>query len=341
MGTAEKKIMHHRLSALQLAEALGNVSEVCRRRGISRTQFYEYKKRFQTHGIEGLKDLPPIHKSHPQTTPPEVVAKLLDWAAKHPTWGCVRMSLQLKLEGISVSSPTIQAILNKQGLGSRYQRLLKLEERALREKFSLTAEQIAAIEKANPCYRERHIESKRPGELLAQDTFYVGQIKGVGKVYLQAVVDTYGSYAFGYLHTGKLPEHAAAVLHNDVLPRYKRWGLRVQAVLTDNGREYCGKDHHPYELYLALNDLEHRRTKVKHPQTNGFVERFNRTVLDEFFRKAFREKLYTSVDPLQRDLEKWLRFYNEERPHQGYRNLGRRPIETVLSFVKVSGRKAS
>lgn len=112
-------------------------------------------------------------------------------------------------------------------------------------------------------------------------------------------------------------------------------------MLTDNGREYCGKEHHPYELYLALNDIEHRRTKVKSPQTNGFVERFNRTVLDEFFRKAFREKLYTSVDPLQRDLEKWLRFYNEERPHQGYRNLGRRPIETVLSFVKVSGRKAS
>lgn len=211
----------------------------------------------------------------------------------------------------------------------------------MREKFDLAAEQIAAIEKANFCYRERHIESKRPGELLAQDTFYVGQIKVVGKVYLQAVVDTYGSHAWEYLHTGKLPEHAAAILHNDVLRRHQRWGLKVQAILTDNGLEFCGKGHHPYELYLALNDIEHRRTKVKSPQTNGFVERFNRTVLDEFFRKAFREKLYTSVDPLQWDLDKWLRFYNEERPHQGYRNLGRRPIETVLSFVKVSGRKAN
>jgi len=342
MTVAEKKVVRHRLSALELAEVLGNVSEVCRRRGISRSQFYEYKRRFQTHGLEGLKDLPPVHKTHPMTTPPETVRKILDLSMKNPMWGCVRLSNQLRLMGVSVSSPTIQNILIKQGLASRYDRLLKLEQRAAKEKLELTAEQVRAIEKANPCFRERHVESSRPGQLLAQDTFYVGHLKGVGKVYLQAVVDTYGSYAFAYLHTAKVPEHAALVLHNDVLPQYRRWGLKVSAVLTDNGREYCGTERHPYELYLALNDIEHRTTKVNRPRTNGFVERFNRTVLDEFLRPAFRETFYESVAALQKDLDKWLKFYNRERPHQGYRNLGKRPIDTVLAFAKqASGKKPS
>ena len=341
MTIAEKKVVHHRLSALELAKALGNVSETCRRRGICRSQFYEYKRRFQTHGLEGLKDLPPIHKTHPMTTPPETVRKVLDLSMKNPMWGCVRLSDQLRLMGVSVSSPTIQNILIKNGMASRYDRLLKLEQRAATEKLDLTAEQIRAIEKANPCFRERHVESKRPGELLAQDTFYVGQLKGVGKVYLQAVVDTYGSYAFAYLHTAKVPEHAALVLHNDILPQYQKWGLKVGAVLTDNGREFCGTESHPYEVYLALNDIQHRRTKVKSPRTNGFVERFNRTVLDEFLRPAFRQRFYTSVKALQKDLDKWLKFYNQERPHQGYRNLGKRPIDTVLRFVKLSAKKPS
>ena len=334
MTTAEKKLARKRLSILELAEKLGNVSEACRKRGISRSQFYEYKRRFQTHGFEGLVDLPPIPHSHPQTTPQEVVEKILDRSLLHPMWGCNRLSDQLQLEGISVSGPTIQKILEKNGMGSKYERLLTLEEKVLSKEVELTPEQVKAIEKANPCFKERHVESSRPGELLCQDTFMVGIFKGVGKVYLQAVVDTYGSYAFGYLHTGKLPEHSAFVLHNDVLPQYEEWGLEVKAVLTDNGREYCGREHHPYELYLALNDIEHRKTKVNSPKTNGFVERFNRTVLDEFFRPVLRRKFYGSIEALQKDLDEWLRHYNRERTHQGYRNRGKRPIDTIKEFVK-------
>jgi transposase InsO family protein len=332
--TPEEKIAHHRLSVLQLAEALGNVSVACKQRGISRTKFYEYKRRFQTHGIAGLKDLPPIHKSHPQTTPPEIVEKILELSLANPTWGCVRLSDHLKLQGISVSSPTIQNILIKHDIGSRYQRLLKLEEKAAQEAIPLNAEQVALIEKANPAFRERHIESSRPGELLAQDTFFVGTLKGVGRVYLHAIVDTFSSAAFGFLHTSKQPEAAVAVLHNEALPFYEQQGIPVNAVLTDNGREFCGKDTHPYELYLALNDIEHRRTQVRHPQTNGFIERFNRTVLDEFFRTAFRTKMYESVEALQADLDAWLIYYNAERPHQGYRNRGRRPLDTIKEYLK-------
>ena len=219
-------------------------------------------------------------------------------------------------------------------MGTRFQRLLKLEEQHLQAGLALSQEQIAAIEKANPVFRERHVESSRPGELLSADTFLVGHFKGIGKVYLPTAVDTYGSYAFGFLHTSKQPEAAVALLHNDVLPFYQQRDLAVSAVLTDNGREFCGKDTHPYELYLALNEIEHRRTKVRTPQTNGFVERFQRTVLEEFFIPALRTTFYETVAALQDDLDRWLLFYNTERPHQGYRNLGRRPIETVDLFLQ-------
>lgn len=133
------------------------------------------------------------------------------------------------------------------------------------------------------------MESGAPGELLSADTFFVGTLKGVGKVYLHAVVDT-----FGFLHVSKQPEAAVAVLHNDVLPFYRNLDLPVKAVLTDNGREFCGTEKHPYELYLDLNGIEHRRTKVRSPKTNGFVERFNGTVLDEFFRVKMRKTFYAA-----------------------------------------------
>ena len=331
---AETKIAHQRLSLLELAQNLGNVAEACRQRDVSRTQFYEYKRRFQTHGLAGLKDLPPIHHSHPQTTPVEVVDKLLALSIDSPTRGCNWLHDRLQLEGISVSAPTIQGILNKHSMGSRYDRLLKLEARAVEQEIELTPQQVAWIEKANPAFRERHVESRRPGELLSQDTFYVGRLKGVGKVYLHAVVDTFSSYAFGYLHTSKQPEAAALVVHNDVMPFYQAHDLTVGAILTDNGREFCGTETHPYEPYLSLNEIEHRRTKVRSPQTNGFIERFNRTVLDEFFRIVFRTTFYESVETLQADFDAWLVTYNTERPHQGYRNMGRRPIETIMLYLE-------
>jgi transposase InsO family protein len=324
-----EKIARHRLSVLELAQALGNVSEACRQRQMTRTQFYDYKRRFELQGLAGLKDLPPIHKTHPQTTAPEVVEQILALSLQHPAWGCVRLSAALKRQGVSVSSPTIQTILIKHQMGSKFERLLKLEAQVASEPVDLSAEQLAALEEQNPCLKERHVESSRPGELLSQDTFLVGSFKGVGKVYLHTVVDTYGSYAFGFLYPGRVPEAAATVLHNDVLPFYQERGLSVGAVLTDNGREFCGTDTHPFELYLALNDIEHRRTQVAHPYTNGFVERFHRTVKDEFFAIALRERFYEAVEPLQADLDRWLDHYNTERPHLGYRNQGQTPLDFV------------
>ncbi len=330
---SEKKIMRHKASVLELASVLGNVAEACRRRGVSRTQFYEWKRRFQTHGLEGLRDMPPIVKHHPFTTPPEVVERIKELALLYPSRGCGYLESLLEAEGRSVSKVTIQKILDEHGLGKRYDRWLALEKQNAEQPIELSAEQIAFLEKQNPQFRERHVESSKPGELLNQDTFYVGRLKGVGKVYLHAVVDTCSSHAFGFLHTNKKPEAAVAVVHNDVLPFYKKLGLKVENILTDNGTEFKGTDLHPFEVYLELNDIKHRTSRIRRPQTNGFIERFNRTVLDEFFRVVFREKAFESVADLQNDLDKWLAFYNTERPHQGYRNMGRTPIETIKKFM--------
>lgn len=337
----EVKIARQRMSVLELGAKLKNVSEACRRRGITRTQFYEYKKRFETFGLEGLVDLPPIPKNHPQTTKPEIVEKICDLALKHASRGCNYLEHLLRLEGIQVSAVTIQKILNDHELGTKLERCLALEARATDKGFELSPEQLAFLEKQNPAFRERHVESTRPGELLSQDTFLVGVIKGLGKVYLHAIVDMFNSYAFGFLHTSKQPEPAAALIHNDVVPFYADHDLSVHAVLTDNGREYCGKETHPFELMLALYGIEHRTTRIRSPQTNGFVERFHRTVSDEFFKVKMREVLYTDLETLQADLDDWLLHYNRERPHLGYRNRGRRPHRSLLDYLAERAARAA
>lgn len=123
-------------------------------------------------------------------------------------------------------------------------------------------------------------------------------------IYLQAVIDTYVSYSFGKLYTSKLPETAADILYDKVLSFYEEHKFKVEHVLTDNGREYCGKPMvHPYQIFLELYDIGHRRTKVVTPRTNGFVKRFNRNILDEFFRETFRTKLH--ICPLKSSRQTW------------------------------------
>jgi transposase InsO family protein len=151
---------------------------------------------------------------------------------EHPAYGCNRIEALLMLEGRRVSAITIQKLLNERDLGTRGQRWLALERQNAEATIEFSPEQAAFLEKQNPCFRERHVESSAPGELLCADTFFVGHLKGVGKVYLHAVVDTHGSCAFGFLHVSKQPEAAVAVavLHNDVLPFYRELDLPVRAL---------------------------------------------------------------------------------------------------------------
>jgi len=318
-----------KLSMLELAQELRSVSEACRIMGYSRSQFYEIKRAFQTGGLTALLDKAPIPGSTPHKIPDGLEQEIIELSIEHPAWGQQRIADEMALREKVVSATTVRNAWIRNELETRYKRMLTLEKRSSKKNFKLSEEQIRLLEKHNPEYAERHVKTLYPGYLLCQDTFYVGTLKGVGRLYLQAVVDTYSSFAFAKLYTSKIAITAADMMNDRVLPFFSKESISINAVLTDNGKEYKGKhEEHPYELFLALNDIEHRFTKVGTPRTNGFVERFNRTVLDEFFREAFRKKFYPSVEELQVDLDKWIDHYNHERPHRGYRNQGRRPNET-------------
>lgn len=328
-----EKLALQRLRVLQLAESLGNISQACRQGGMDRTSFYDWKRRYQTHGLEGLMDLPPIPKSHPLTTPDHVKQAILDLSLSNPAWGCKRLEQELRAQGVKTSNYVIQRVLVKAGLGTQFDRYLRLEEKAL-EGVELPVEVLRRLERLNPCFKERHVESQKPGELVSFDTFYVGLFKGVGKVYLFTAVDTFGSYAFGTLATERTARRAAELLYGQAVPFYQAHGLELVAVLTDNGSEFVGTPDHPFEALLLALGIEHRRTRVKRPQTNGFVERFHRTVLEEFFRVELRKRAFDTLEDLEQALQQWICRYNVQRPHQGYRNNGNTPYQTVERFAE-------
>lgn len=327
--TTEEKVIRHKISLLELAKELNNVSKACKMIGYSRQQFYEIKRNYQIHGIEGLIDkIPGCKGPHPNRVSEEIEKAIMDHSLEFPTHGPLRVSQELSLKGIQVSSSGVRGVWSRHNLLSRYDRLLRLEKHVMGRKITLTDDQIKLLERFSPEFRERHIRVSHVGELVAVDTFFIGTLKGVGRVYLQSVIDCFSRYAWARLYPNKLPVTAVQILNNDVLPFFEKHKVKIKTILSDNGREFCGReDRHPYELFLQLEDIEHRTTKVRRPQSNGFVERFHRTLLDEHLRIMGRKKFYESIDEMQKDLDDYLKQYNQERPHQGRNMKGRTPYQ--------------
>ena len=293
-----KKIARRKLSLLELAQELGNVSKACRIAGYSRQQFYEIRRNFQMYGAEGFLDcMPGARGPHPNRVASEVEEAILAHALARRTHGAQRVADELMLRGVQVSSGGVRGVWIRNGLKTRHERLLRLEKTVRESDFELTEEQILALERFDPEYRERHIEVNKTGELVAVDTFFAGTLKGVGKVYIQTVPDCFSRHVWARLYTSKMPVTAVQILNNHVLPFFEEHGARVETVLSDNGREYCGReycgreDRRPYELFLQLEEIEHRRTKVGRPQSNGFIQRFHRTLLDEHLRVGGEDHL--------------------------------------------------
>lgn len=327
--TIKNKSARRKLNLLEIAKDLNNVSEACRRIGYSRQQFYEIRRNFQTYGAEGLLDrIPGCRGPHPNRVDPEIEQKILEYSLKYPTHGCLRVAQQLALQGIEVSSGGVRGTWIRNKLLSKHDRLLMLEDHYRQKRIKLTEEQIRVLEKFSPEFRERHIITRFPGDLVAVDTFMVGSLKGVGRIYLQTAIDCYSRYSWGRLYTNKMPVTAVQILNNDVLPFFEKHGISVRTILSDNGREYCGRpDHHPYELFLQLEGIEHRTTKVRRPQSNGFVERMHKTLLDEHFRIMGRKKFYETAEEMQKDLDTYLELYNTRRTHQGRNMKGMTPLQ--------------
>ena len=334
-------IIKHKAGLINLAEELGNVSKACKVMGVSRDTFYRYQELVEEDGIDSLisqsRRTPNLKHRVDEATEQSVIES----AIEYPAYGQHRTSNELRKKGVFVSGSGVRSVWLRHNLENFKKRLKALEEKVANDGIILSDAQVAALEK------KKHddeacgeIETQHPGYLGSQDTFYVGNLKGVGRIYQQTFVDTYSKVAFARLYTTKTPITTADMLNDKVLPYFERYDLPMLRILTDRGTEYCGRvDHHDYQLYLAINDIDHTKTKAMSPQTNGICERFHKTILNEFYQITFRKKLYSTMEELQKDLDDWMDSYNNHRTHQGKICLGRTPFETLLDGKTVWAEK--
>ena len=332
MLQSNERIVKHKIGLLNLAEELSNVSKACKIMGLSRDTFYRYKAAVENGGLEALVDKnrrkPNLKNRVDEATESAVVA----YAVEQPSHGQVRASNELRKQGVFISPSGIRSVWVRNQLSCFKDRLRALEEKMSKENMILTESQVQALEKKkDDDLVSGEIETAHPGYLGSQDTFYVGTLKGVGRIYQQTFVDTYSKIAFAKLYTTKTPITSADLLNDRVLPFFEDHQLPLLRILTDRGTEYCGKaESHDYQLYMAINDIDHTKTKARSPQTNGICERFHKTVLQEFYQITFRKKIYSTLEELQTDLDEWLFYYNNERTHQGKMCCGRTPLETLV-----------
>ncbi len=315
--TLEDSVLRHRLTVLQRAAALGNVSQACREFGISRTLFYRWRKRFTRYGQDGLLPRPTRPSRWPRQATPALEHAVVAYALLWPTHGPARIAAQLRQPrwgGWQVSASGVYGIFCRRGLRTRWERLTRLEAHSAVTVGLLT-------ERTRKRLSHPRVEAQQPGDPVCIDAFYIGKLKGVGKVWQLTACDAACSYAIATVVPRVTGQAAVHFLRTHVVPIYQRAGHRIRAVLTDGGPEF----QVAFRTACTELGIEHRRTKPRHAWTNGFVERLQGTILSELWRVAFRRTYYTSLGQLERDLQAYLRFYNRERPHLGYRLKGRTP----------------
>jgi len=317
-----------RLRLMELA-ARESVSEACRVFGIHRSTYYRWKGMVERSGLEMLRPRERRLPRMPNQLSPVVETRVLAFSIAHPGLGPRRISASLAQErwgGLVVSPNGVWRVLRRHGLNRRIKRL------------SLVAGYAAAPELPREPEPERHIEVDHPGQLVGFDCFHVGRLAGTsGRVWQYTAIDLASSYVWAELHTTPLNPAArhTSALARRVAEDLARHGRRLERVLTDNGSEFRSQ-----VFGDAVRELAATQTFIRpgRPTSNGSVERVQRTILEECWRPSFARSLVPKIGALNRDLESYLRFYNEERAHTGRHNHGRTPFRVLLGARKMRPR---
>jgi len=296
----------------------------CKAFNLSRTIYYEWLRRFNKFGYLGLADRERSKPKMPNQIKPEYEAIIYNYITDYPTHGPRRIAYELAQQGMIINETGVYHLLKRANLNHRLDRLFYAQEPS--DNPIITERYLREVEKK----KETHIEASHPGDLFCQDTFYVGTIKVLGRIYQQTGIDAYGSFGFAKVYTNKKDDSAIDFVKTKVIPVYEMFHIPLDRILTDNGKEYSThwvNEKHDYETFLAECGIRHTKIKPRCPKSNGMVERFNPTLLEEFYQIAMIKNVYTSLDELQDDLDNFIYYYNFKRTHQGYRLGGKVPYQ--------------